>query len=323
MKPRELPSLAVHIQAATPLSSSFSDVVGAGPSEAAAQEEEEYEDLDTFDSTSSLPPLASGGAANGVSDAALAAMTPAERREHSRKHSTVHARNLSVFFPRPGSEQEAEADRAAAAANFGRGGAPVSAGASSSEDSLLPTPTEGSTGAGLSPSRSRRGHHRRHSVMDSRNVDAAAASSALAGGPSTPRKGLGVQGLNGSNPSLLSPHSPHVDPLSYFPPEGSPSSPLKPLTPVLGAQAFKSAKQERRVISSLPRSDRPLMLFAAAHFALGAALWVAGQSGDSLAIGGLGYLVVFDALGELCEIGGRWVKDWHREAAAGEGKVYA
>lgn len=45
---------------------------------------------------------------------------------------------------------------------------------------------------------------------------------------------------------------------------------------------------------------RPLVLFCMAYIALGAALWVIGLVRDSLALVGLGFLVVFDGLGLLC-----------------------
>ena len=35
---------------------------------------------------------------------------------------------------------------------------------------------------------------------------------------------------------------------------------------------------------------------------LGASLWIAGQSGESLAVTGLGYLVVFDGIGALSSV---------------------
>ncbi|KAL9935679.1 hypothetical protein V8E36_005256 [Tilletia maclaganii] len=57
----------------------------------------------------------------------------------------------------------------------------------------------------------------------------------------------------------------------------------------------------------LPTNLRPQLLFALAHLSLGAALWVSGQARDSLAVTGLGYLVVFDALGVLNPVGAAWM----------------
>lgn len=41
--------------------------------------------------------------------------TAAERREHSRRTSQIHSRNLSAFFPRPGTDAEQEYHAEAAA----------------------------------------------------------------------------------------------------------------------------------------------------------------------------------------------------------------
>lgn len=47
---------------------------------------------------------------------------------------------------------------------------------------------------------------------------------------------------------------------------------------------------------------RPLVLFCGAYLALGAGLWVIGLVRDSLALVGLGFLIVFDGLGMLCTV---------------------
>lgn len=44
------------------------------------------------------------------------------------------------------------------------------------------------------------------------------------------------------------------------------------------------------------------MTLATTELCLGAALWIYGQSGESLSVTGLGYLVVFDAIGALSTI---------------------
>ena len=51
----------------------------------------------------------------------------------------------------------------------------------------------------------------------------------------------------------------------------------------------------------------PTFAYATAHFFLGAALWVSGQSNDLISVTGLGYLVVFDSLGPLNEVLSQWV----------------
>ncbi|KAK0523461.1 hypothetical protein OC834_005895 [Tilletia horrida] len=57
----------------------------------------------------------------------------------------------------------------------------------------------------------------------------------------------------------------------------------------------------------LPPHLRPQLIFALAHLFLGGALWVSGQARDSLAVTGLGYLVVFDALGVLNPVAAAWM----------------
>lgn len=48
---------------------------------------------------------------------------------------------------------------------------------------------------------------------------------------------------------------------------------------------------------------RAKALFGLLEFALGASLWVDGQAGGSVSVTGLGYLVVFDAIGVLGGLG--------------------
>lgn len=50
---------------------------------------------------------------------------------------------------------------------------------------------------------------------------------------------------------------------------------------------------------SLPFDSQAIAVFALFEFFLGASLWVDGQAGGSISVTGLGYLVVFDALGVM------------------------
>ena len=52
----------------------------------------------------------------------------------------------------------------------------------------------------------------------------------------------------------------------------------------------------------LPLTTQLALVLASVEMALGAALWVTGQAGESLAVTGLGYLVVFDALGAFSAV---------------------
>lgn len=51
--------------------------------------------------------------------------------------------------------------------------------------------------------------------------------------------------------------------------------------------------------------DQLALGFAIAQFFLGASLWVDGQAGGSVSVAGMGYLVVFDALGVAVSVFGR------------------
>ncbi|PWN52451.1 hypothetical protein IE53DRAFT_312067 [Violaceomyces palustris] len=76
------------------------------------------EENDTVADLGSQPPSSLGRSKSNGSGKDPSQMTPAERREHSRRHSRVHSRNLSVFFPRPGTDAEREADEDRAADAF-------------------------------------------------------------------------------------------------------------------------------------------------------------------------------------------------------------
>ena len=226
---------------------------------------------------------------------------------HSRRHARLHSRNLSVFFPRPGSLPHSTIDEDGAqeleispptdvsptadvpmpsasptisrpTKRFGEGftfgGRPppiVNGGASIDEDASLPRA-------------SRRGHHHKHSL--SHNF-----FSFLEPGSTGPRD------LTSQTTSVpVSPWSP----TSPFPQSAGPST-----------VAFPHATSESSSPSS-PLSDSSTSPFAHLHddalpvgaaiasvgqFALGAWMWIVGQGVGSLACTGLGYWVVFDAIG--------------------------
>ena len=224
----------------------------------------------------------------------LAHMTAAERRDHSRKHSRVHSRNLSVFFPRPGSEAEKESDAIQAAEHFGKPAMTVETQGLTRQDGDRLGVASESSSVSVSPSKSRRGHHRKHSVTH----------------------GLYASDhLSAHNTSAISPSSTSASDLV------SPwaSSPEQSRTDT-GARAEAGASLSRSAslvsagpitpiatLERLPASHRPLLLFGSLHFVLGAMLWINGQSGDSLSITGLGYLVVFDAFGILSVVTSDWL----------------
>ncbi|CAK5277300.1 unnamed protein product [Mycena citricolor] len=190
---------------------------------------------------------------------------------HTRRHSRIHSRNLSVFFPRPGSVSEATIDedgvqeleiRPTLGAGFSFGTTPPP------EEMPMPSANE-SGGITPSSSASRRGHHHKHSVshtffsfLEPRGTD----SQTLVTQPT---------------PTPISPWMP----ISPFPSDASLSSvPGKTEPPLLRDQ----------------RQAQPRAVYlatATGQFLLGATLWVQGQQCGSLSVTALGYWAVFDAIG--------------------------
>lgn len=322
----------------------------------------------------------------GVNDTGLTAssvdfskMSLAERREHSRRHSHIHSRNLSVFFPRPGTEAEAESDAVKAREHFEqqqpqRQDVPSASTAStssatgtntSSSDSKvhrrgnsgnrpqITVSTDASTlsprsasfaaltanentttnnksstsklgapdhhlGGDLSPSptKSRRGHHHRHSV--------AMLDSGLS--PIPANKQNGGHGMERSTSSTLwnsdvsysAPFDDHHHSHNHSH-NHSHSHNHDPNHSHSHSHGHKHRRSLHvRTVSALghiPQASRPLLLFGISHFGLGAALWMAGQEVDSLSATGLGYLVVFDAMGILSSALSDWALEWEQHAS--------
>jgi hypothetical protein len=224
---------------------------------------------------------------------------------HSRRHSRLHSRNLSVFFPRPGSlphstiaedgSQEIEisppTDGSAQAGvrmpsasptlskppkKFGEGftfgGRPPPMVASAEEQ---PPPL---------PRGSRRGHHHKHSL--SHNF-----FSFLEPGSTGPRD-LASQ----HTPVPVSPWTP----TSPCPQSASPSTVAFPRVPSESSSPVSPLSDSSNSPFSHLRDDAlPYGAIAASvgEFALGAWMWIVGQGVGSLACTGLGYWVVFDAIG--------------------------
>lgn len=230
------------------------------------------------------------------SKGSMSQMTTAERRDHSRKHSRVHSRNLSVFFPRPGSEAEKEADSIQAAKNFASPTVTIHTenlpSQEGDDDLTVPSANNGSS---LSPSRSKRGHHRKHSVnhgLLTPTHDALPLDSRA--GPTS--------WTSSSHQNAVSQEDTRDD--SHVQDE----SPTKVHT------ALSTSPWQAMSLGTLPASHRPLLLFGSLHFILGAILWTKGQSGDSLSLTGLGYLVVFDAFGILNGVASEWSNEvWKRQ----------
>ncbi|CUA67199.1 hypothetical protein RSOLAG22IIIB_07260 [Rhizoctonia solani] len=226
-----------------------------------------------------------------------------------RGHGRVHSRNLSVYFPRPGQtsgtavESIAEDTDGQEIEYTANGDAPVK---------LIPAPNgnqsrgfgDGFKFGGLpmdanSPSVSggggkRRGHHHKHSL--SHNFF------------SFMEPGLSNQSV----PSPI-PESPWA-PLTPFP-QTATSTTTSALTPSasLVPEAVRRTHSPLHVprsgklayLQDLPPGSKRALIFGLVEFTIGGMVWVAGQRRGSLACAGLGYWVVFDAMGVGMGVVGR------------------
>lgn len=207
---------------------------------------------------------------------------------HPRQHSRIHERNLSAFFPRPGH------------ATHGYGGtfddphAPTPFAPGVADIPSAPSPARATTHApvgpaageaSVSPPKTRRGHHHRHSV--SHNLFPFLDS------PSNPNGAApGSRGALHSPTQSRTPTKAHEDQLpaptaSFRQRHGHLPLPLR-------LALFASLH--------IPLTARLLLALAFAQVVVGATLWVQGQAGESLAVTGLGYLVVFDGVGALSSV---------------------
>lgn len=216
---------------------------------------------------------------------------------HPRRHSRLHSRNLSVFFPQPGSlphstiaeDGAQELEIAPCSEDSSPAGVPMP---SASPTISRPTrkfgegftfgarPPPGVNGSPLLngqsplPRTSRRGHHHKHSL--SHNFFSFLEPGSTGLGAQTPQAISSVP--QSASPSTI----PFPHQLSDSP------SPVSPLS-----------DSSTSPFSHLHNDSLPLGATVASvwQFALGALLWITGQGIGSLACTGLGYWVVFDSIG--------------------------
>ncbi|BGP18125.1 hypothetical protein JCM10213_004226 [Rhodosporidiobolus nylandii] len=197
------------------------------------------------------------------------------QQAHARKHSRIHERNLSAFFPRPGQQGEGyggtfddphAAPFKAGVAEIPSPAATRTAGSAAGAQVAYDTPPR--TAAG------RRGHHHRHSV--SHNLFPFLDAPDTPNRPSSsPTKPLPAKAVDSQLPAASASFRQRYGHLNTF-------------LQLLAFAAFH-----------VPPTTRGLLLLSLVQIGVGAALWVQGQSGESLAVTGLGYLVVFDGIGGL------------------------
>ena len=214
-------------------------------------------------------------------------------QSQSRRHSRIHSRNLSVFFPRPGTlPSTAIAEDGAQEIVYGGPveGVPMpsaspgpgsrefrqgfSFGGQPSSAPSHPMPQLGGSSSG-SGSSSRRGHHHKHSLSHS-------FFSFL-------EPGANQEDLH-TIPAPV-PVSPWM-PISPFPDSGSDEK----LMPRLNGKAARAESPSGQVRAP-PKVAPEAVGVAAAEFLLGVWLWITAQQVGSLACTGLGYWIVFDSLG--------------------------
>ena len=215
---------------------------------------------------------------------------------HSRRHSRLHSRNLSVFFPRPGSLPHSTI------AEDGSQEIEISPPTDGSSQAGVPMPSASPTlsrpqkkfGDGFTfggrpppvvasteeqepplPRGSRRGHHHKHSV--SHNF-----FSFLEPGSMAPRD------LTSQHTSLPYPQSASPSTVAFPRVPSEPTSPISPLSDSSNSP-FSHLGDDALPYSAITTS--------VGEFALGAWMWIVGQGVGSLACTGLGYWVVFDAIG--------------------------
>lgn len=228
----------------SPLSGNFARTWSDSPSSSAA----------TTPKIFSFPP-------NNVSPEAQRSLSGgAPSQANGRKHSRIHSRNLSVFFPRPGALPHSSIAEDGADTEVPVAEIPQAEGLRPGFTFGTQSPrTEGAFPLSQSSS-SRRGHHHKHSM--SHNF-----FSFLEPGANPPGSNPNSAPVSASSSTMTFPADDHV---SSTPP---PPSPLLP-------------------------SIQPLAVVASvAQFILGALMWISGQQTGSLSCTGLGYWVVFDSFG--------------------------
>lgn len=230
----------------------------------------------------SIPPPPNNGTASATG------ALPRDGGVHARKHSRIHERNLSAFFPRPGQApgegygdtyQDPNVARRVGGWNDAPKEIPAANGGAWKATAQAEDDSSGKSKAG------RRGHHHKRSVShnffsfsDPTQTDPRLAT--LNNLAAEKRMSTSAAAAGGSSTSLPSP----------FPMSSSRSS-----------YAHLPAPIRLLVLMAvhLPLSTQLALALSVAQIVLGATLWVTGQGAESLATTGLGYLVVFDGMGGL------------------------
>ncbi|KAK4685266.1 hypothetical protein P7C73_g4884, partial [Tremellales sp. Uapishka_1] len=195
--------------------------------------------------------------------------SPIPKRFEPTPNHGIHSRNLSLFFPQPGNAPASNglgvglAEGPASETLIGGSGRRASKGFDAGGFSFGSKAPSNSLETPDGKRGKRRGHHHKHSL--SHNF-------------------FSFLDPTETNPSLASPNS-------------HPSTPQPVPMPLLSASHAASS-----TLSPLPPSKSDpkyqlLLSFAVLECLIGAAIWVEGQMSGWRCLAGLGYLVVFDAMG--------------------------
>lgn len=258
-----------------------------------------------------------------------AQLTPAERRAHSRKHSRVHSRNLSVFFPQPGTDAEWEQDQQkvtehmqdVASVNIAPITRPQAFADTSSQrappnarsELQIPTGSSGVPTLSPCPTKGRRGHHSKHSVThdfhgytssgpfseQDLTCDLSADNLHSVGPDAVLSASLERARSRGSHSAYSPDHDHHTD-CRHSHTCHHPNHAANTVTRVR--------------IPTPPATLLPTLFYSMAHLLLGSSIWISGQTNDLISVTGLGYLVVFDALGSWNEVLAQWISFAKRDA---------
>ncbi|KAG8872361.1 hypothetical protein FRB97_007704 [Tulasnella sp. 331] len=253
--------------------------------------------------------------------------------DSSHRHSRIHSRNLSIFFPRPGDGSPNNEDTIAEDDD----GQEIEydderQNGNDIPDILIPT-SSGSSDAnsrgamskgfsfgtkdpnGMAPvsprlinsnKPKRRGHHHKHSLSHNFFSFMDPTSSIIPQNYNSPQQS--ASGLYVSTPNLSPVQNGDVRILptpstTHFPASKTQHHFVDP-TPGSSVSTITAKTTTKGTVTAgvLGRAK----LFAAIQFVLGAWLWAEGQRQGTLACTGLGYWIVFDAAGV-------WLQAWGRE----------
>lgn len=203
----------------------------------------------------------------------------AAKREHSRRFSHIHSRNLSAFFPRPGTDAAREYDAYRASQPLPP--VQVASAATSSPNTSFDSSTEPSN----SPTKRRdRRTERRASYILSNLANGSDMTLRL------PSQMAAAKSASSDPTQLISP-----DPTA--PRANSAAWSTLPSRVVSDMQVSPTMDMPHETLRPLPCGASTLCVYSLVHISLGAVLWVLGQIRDSLALVGIGFLLVFDTMG--------------------------